>query len=256
MDMKGKKSWVDALNSFEIANKSYVIVTVIRVESPSSAKVGNKAIISPEGEIFGWIGGGCAQPVVMKAAKDTLINGNPMMVKISPSTGKTVTKNNVREVHMACHSGGTIELLVEPRLARQNLLVIGATPVAEKLELVAPLLSIPLQRFQPGKVIDGLFECAVVATQGNKDKSSLIQALKHTTGIVYLIASTNKAAKLKEELIDDETIVKEISRIHSPAGLEIHAETPDEIAVSILAGVIKDNREQLAQMSVNDEQVA
>ena len=163
-------SWLDALNAFEVA-KTYVIATVIRAESPSSGKPGDKAVISPDGDIFGWIGGGCAQPVVTKAVADVLSDGKPMIVRISPSTGKTVTENGVRDVHMACHSGGSIELLVEPRLQRRSVLLVGATPVAKKLETVAPMLSIPLLRFEDGTDPNGLFEVAVVATQGKRIKT-------------------------------------------------------------------------------------
>ena len=85
-------SWLDALNAFELANQPYVIATVIRAESPSSGKPGDKAVISPDGDIFGWIGGGCAQPVVTKAVADVLSDGKPMIVRISPSTGKRLPK--------------------------------------------------------------------------------------------------------------------------------------------------------------------
>ena len=242
-------SWLDALNAFEVANKPYVIATVIRAESPSSGKPGDKAVISPDGDIFGWIGGGCAQPVVTKAVADVLSDGKPMIVRISPSTGKTVTENGVRDVHMACHSGGSIELLVEPRLQRRSVLLVGATPVAKKLETVAPMLSIPLVRFEDGIDPNGLFEVAVVATQGKKDKDGLKQALRYTVGKIYFIASSKKAKKLKEQLIDDGVTESDINRICAPAGIEIHAETADEIAVSILASIIKDTREKVRELA-------
>ena len=83
------------------------------------------------------------------------------------------------------------------------MLLVGATPVAEKLETVAPMLSIPLVRFEDGTDPNGLFEVAVVATQGKKDKDGLKQALRYTVGKIYFIASSKKAKKLKEQLIDD-----------------------------------------------------
>lgn len=243
MDTKYSDNWVKALNNFEAANASYAIATVVRAESPSSAKAGDKAIISPEGEIYGWIGGGCAQPVVIKAVADVLKDGNPLVLRISPSTGKTITKNGVRDVHMACHSGGSIELLIEPRLPRQTLLIIGSAPIAKKLEVVAPLLSIPVKRIHPGQSVDGFFQCAVVATQGRKDKAGLIQALRQSEGFIHFVASSKKAIKFREELADEGFTSSELERICAPAGIEIHAETVDEIVVSILAGFIKGYRE-------------
>ena len=254
--MKSMMNWVDALNMFEAKKESYAIATVVKAESPSSGKPGDKAVVSADGEIFGWIGGGCAQPVITKAVSDALIDGKPMIVRISPSTGETVTENGVRDVHMACHSGGSLELLVEPRLHNQAILVIGSTPVAEKLEFVGPLVSIPTTRYEPGADVDGSYRTSVVATQGKKDKDSLKRALQHTHGIVFFVASEKKALKLKEQLLTDGIGESDINRIVSPAGLDVGAETIDEIVVSILAGLVKESRQPQLVIADMTEQVA
>jgi xanthine dehydrogenase accessory factor len=237
-----KMSWVDALNHHEQSREPYVIATVIKAESPSSAKPGDKAIISVDGVIFGWIGGGCAQPVITKAVTDVLASGQPMVVRISPSTGETVTENGVRDVHMACHSGGSLELLVEPRLHQEVTLLIGATPVAEKLEMIAPLLGFPMARYEPGDEVDGSFSIAIVASQGKKDKESLKQALRNTLGNVLFVASRRKAEKLNDQLLSDGVSASDLKRICAPAGVDIDAETTDEIVISLLAGLVKDKR--------------
>ena len=254
--MKSIMNWIDALNMFEAKKEPYAIATVVKAESPSSGKPGDKAVVSADGEIFGWIGGGCAQPVITKAVSDALIDGKPMIVRISPSTGETVTENGVRDVHMACHSGGSLELLVEPRLHNQAILVIGSTPVAEKLEFVGPLVSIPTTRYEPGADVDGSYRTSVVATQGKKDKDSLKRALQHTHGIVFFVASEKKALKLKEQLLTDGIGESDINRIVSPAGLDIGAETIDEIVVSILAGLVKESRQPQLVIADMTEQVA
>ena len=254
--MKSMMNWIDALNMFEAKKEPYAIATVVKAESPSSGKPGDKAVVSADGEIFGWIGGGCAQPVITKAVTDALIDGKPLIVRISPSTGETVTENGVRDVHMACHSGGSLELLVEPRLHNQAILVIGSTPVAEKLEFIGPLVSIPTTRYEPGVDVDGAYRTSVVATQGKKDKDSLKQALQHTHGIVFFVASEKKALKLKEQLLTDGFIESDINRIVSPAGLDVGAETTDEIVVSILAGLVKERRQPQLVIGDITEQVA
>ena len=190
--MKSMMNWIDALNMFEAKKEPYAIATVVKAESPSSGKPGDKAVVSADGEIFGWIGGGCAQPVVTQAVTDALIDGKPLIVRISPSTGETVTEDGVRDVHMACHSGGSLELLVEPRLHNEAILVIGSTPIAEKLEFIGPLVSIPTTRYKQGTDVDGSYRTSVVATQGKKDKDSLKRALQHTHGIVFFVASEKK----------------------------------------------------------------
>ena len=254
--MKSMMNWIDALNMFEAKKEPYAIATVVKAESPSSGKPGDKAVVSVDGEIFGWIGGGCAQPVITKAVTDALIDGKPMIVRISPSTGETVTENGVRDVHMACHSGGSLELLVEPRLHNESILVIGSTPVAEKLEFIGPMVSIPTTRYEPGTDVDGSYRTSVVATQGKKDKDSLKRALQHTHGIVFFVASEKKALKLKEQLLTDGIGESDINRIVSPAGLEISAETTDEIVVSILAGLVKERRKPQLVIADMTEQVA
>lgn len=254
--MKSMMNWIDALNMFEAKRESYAIATVVKAESPSSGKPGDKAVVSADGEIFGWIGGGCAQPVITKAVTDALIDGKPLIVRISPSTGETVTEDGVRDVHMACHSGGSLELLVEPRLQNEAILVIGSTPVAEKLEFIGPLVSIPTTRYEPGTDVDGSYRTSVVATQGKKDKDSLKRALQHTHGIVFFVASEKKALKLKEQLSTDGIGESDINRIVSPAGLEISAETTDEIVVSILAGLVKERRKPQLVIADMTEQVA
>ena len=254
--MKSMMNWVDALNMFEAKKEPYAIATVVKAESPSSGKPGDKAVVSVDGEIFGWIGGGCAQPVITKAVTDALVDGKPLIVRISPSTGETVTKNGVRDVHMACHSGGSLELLVEPRLHNESILVIGSTPVAEKLEFIGPLVSIPTTRYEPGTDVDGSYRTSIVATQGKKDKDSLKRALQHTHGIVFFVASEKKALKLKEQLLTDGIGESDINRIVSPAGLEISAETTDEIVVSILAGLVKERRKPQLVVADMTEQVA
>lgn len=254
--MKSMMNWIDALNMFEAKKEPYAIATVVKAESPSSGKPGDKAVVSVDGEIFGWIGGGCAQPVITKAVTDALVDGKPLIVRISPSTGETVTENGVRDVHMACHSGGSLELLVEPRLHNESILVIGSTPVAEKLEFIGPLVSIPTTRYEPGTDVDGSYRTSVVATQGKKDKDSLKRALQHTHGIVFFVASEKKALKLKEQLLTDGIGESDINRIVSPAGLEISAETTDEIVVSILAGLVKERRKPQLVMTDMSEQVA
>ena len=249
-------SWVDALNLFEANKEPYAIATVVKAESPSSGKPGDKAVLSADGQIFGWIGGGCAQPVIIAAVKDALADGKPMIVRINPSTGETITVNGVRDVHMACHSGGSLELLVEPRLHTRAILVIGSTPIAEKLEFVGPYLSMPVTRYEPGVEVDGRYPVCVVATQGKKDKESLKLALQHTTGAVFFVASKKKALKLRDQLSNDGLGLSEIDRIVAPAGVEVGAVTTDEIVVSILAGLVKQGRRNLTALENTKERVA
>ena len=117
--------WIAALQRCEEQQEPYAIVTVIEVESPSSATLGDKAVVTSDGMIHGWIGGGCTQPVIQKAVADAMKSGEQMTVRIQPSTGETKTLDRVRDVHMACHSGGSVHLLVEPFKPTESIAVVG-----------------------------------------------------------------------------------------------------------------------------------
>jgi len=243
--------------SLRRAGKPFALATVVRCDNPTSAKPGAKAIIEPDGTLHGWIGGGCAQPAVVKAAKKSLREGRPYLVHISPDT-EEVVEEGVLDFGMRCHSGGTLDIFIEPMTSRPRLLIIGASPVAQALSELAPRVGFVVVAAFPGaeprffpdadQVLDG-FDLApgkigpadfvVVATQGRKDEDGLEAALATAAGSIALIASRRKAAKLKQYLMERGHTRARVEAISSPAGLDIGAVTPAEIALSILAGLVK-----------------
>ena len=112
--------------------QSCVLATVVRAESPTSAKPGAKALVSVDGEITGWIGGGCAQPAVLDTAKQVLADGQARLIRVSPKKGTTV-EPGIIDFGMTCHSGGTLDIFLEAILARPALVIIGGSPVAQSL---------------------------------------------------------------------------------------------------------------------------
>jgi xanthine dehydrogenase accessory factor len=248
--------------SLRRAGKPFALATVVRCDNPTSAKPGAKAIIEPDGTLHGWIGGGCAQPAVVKAAKKALREGRPYLVHISPDT-EEVVEEGVLDFGMRCHSGGTLDIFIEPMTARPRLLVIGASPVAQALSELAPRVGFAVVAAFPGaerrffpdadQVLDG-FDLApgnigpadfvVVATQGGKDEDGLEAALSTEAFSIALIASRRKAAKLKQYLMVRGHPRARVEAISAPAGLDIGAVTPTEIALSILADLIKLRRDR------------
>ncbi len=249
--------WITALQRWEEQKEPYAIVTVKEVESPSSATVGDKAVVTSDGTINGWIGGGCTQPVIQKAVADAMGSGDQMTVRIQPSTGETKTVDRVRDVHMACHSGGSIHLLVEPFKPAESIAVIGETPVAELLTAIGPRLGTPVDLYASGDDLAKTYEYCIVATQGRKDKQSISNALAKTTSKVWFIASQRKADKILTQLAKDDVDPSDLKRLVSPAGLHIGAETSEEIVISLLGQLISTKRRvDMGQARVSKVEVA
>src|SRR5215468_11424161 len=118
----------------EAAGRPFVMATVVAVARPTSAKPGASGIVHPDGTIEGWVGGSCAQPVVVREALHALVDGQPRLLRLSkdgPAEGRRA--DGVLELVMTCHSGGTLEIYVEPHLPAPLLWVAGTTPIASAI---------------------------------------------------------------------------------------------------------------------------
>src|SRR5208282_5181113 len=115
-------------------NQPFVVAVVVRYQAPISGKPGNKAIIFPDGRMWGWIGGGCAQPVVIKEALKALADGQPRLIRISPSSSP---EEGIVDYTMTCHSGGTLDIYIEPVLPKPRIVIFGRSVVAKTLARLA-----------------------------------------------------------------------------------------------------------------------
>lgn len=238
----------------------FVLATVVRSEAPTSAKPGAKAVIDVDGEIEGWIGGGCVQPVVVATARKALRDGQPRLIRISPNKNAD-GEQGIIDFGMTCHSGGTLDIFIDPVVQPPALLVIGASPAAVSLTELASRSGFEVTAAFPGAdrelfpdaryVVDSLEvtqlpggkpSFVVVATQGKRDEAGLEAALASGAGYITFIASRRKADKLREYLADRGHGNDRIEAIVSPAGLDIGAVTPQEIAVSVLAALVRQRR--------------
>jgi xanthine dehydrogenase accessory factor len=242
----------------------YALVSVIRTEAPTSTRAGDKALVTAQGIVHGWIGGGCAQPAVLHTVQQALQDGCARVIRVAPAEDETLPRaRDSQEFVMSCHSGGTIELFVDPILPPQRLVVIGDSPVAAALASLAPRLGLPVtviargadaRRFSDAsQVIDtdeppavtaqvaaGSF--VVVATQGRRDLPGLHVALALKARKIWLVASARKAQALRESLIAGNEDPQAVNAIIAPAGHPIGAQTPEEIALSVLASVVSVRR--------------
>ena len=236
----------------------FATATVVRCQAPSSGKPGDKAIIHPDGEIWGWIGGGCAQPVVIKEALKSMADRRPRLVRISPSADGA--EEGIVDYTMTCHSGGALDIYIEPVLPNPHIVILGRSPVAQTLArlgrdigyAVSVVAAEELKRkyFADADLVqDKDFNLShakmmpksfvVVSTQGEGDEEALEQALKSDAGYVAFVASKTKAGKVFEYLRSRGVSQARLDQVHAPAGLTIGAASPQEIALSILAEIVK-----------------
>ncbi len=257
--MLKNESIYEKVSDMKLKGIPFVLATVVRAESPTSAKPGAKAIIHAKGLIDGWVGGGCAQPAVISAAKEAFKDGQPRLIRVSPTKNEEGEKGIV-DFGMTCHSGGTLDIFIEPVVARPMLLIIGASPAAQALSRLATRSGFNVTAVFPGaneemfpdaqQIVDGLDTSfsspppfVVVATQGKRDEPSLEAALGSGSPYIAFIASAKKAKKLRTYLKERGHNPLRVAAIDSPAGVEIGAVTPEEIALSVLAALVKIRRD-------------
>src|SRR5215471_13525365 len=239
------------------ADERFAVAVVVRSEPPVSGKPGYKAIIRADGTMCGWIGGGCTQPLVIREALATLEDGRPRLIRISPEAS-AAHEQGITEYTMTCHSGGALDVFIEPVLPRPHLVIFGRSLVAQTLARLAAAIDYKVtvvtsadagERFQTADaVVEHLEECPtsigreafiVVATQGEDDEEALEQAASLGARYTAFVASRTKAGKIFEYLGEKGVSEERLARIKAPAGLDIKATTPEEIAVSILAEMIQ-----------------
>lgn len=237
---------------------------MLRAQAPTSAKPGDKALVTADGQIHGWIGGGCAQPAVIKTVRQALDSGQPQTIRIAP-TDETAERSlgDVLEFGMACHSGGTLELFIDPVLPSPQLVVFGDSPVARALTGLAPRVGLQAVLVAEGaqaadfpdaaRVVgsdrtDTLTQAVpsgglvVVATQGRRDLQALRGALALQPKTLWFVASERKAGVLRESLVGAGEDPARVAAIVAPAGEPIGAQTPEEIALAVLATVVAARR--------------
>ena len=246
----------------ERSGKPFAVATVVAVRRPTSARPGASGIVHPDGTIEGWVGGSCAQPVVVREALRSLADGQPRLLRLSrdgPAEGRRA--DGVIELVMTCHSGGTLEIYVEPHLPAAHLWIVGTTPIAGALAslgaaagwavtLIDPIAeadAFPGVRVHASADIRGLdpetSPYIVVASQGIWDEEAVGLALTREASYVGLVASPTRAGVVRDWLREETTVGDErIAALRAPAGLDIGAETAEEVALSILVELVQVRR--------------
>src|SRR3954471_5344429 len=216
------------------AREPFVTALVVRAQKPSSVTAGDSAVVLADGTIEGFVGGACAETCVRLHALRVLETGEPLVLRIVPDEVGREPEEGAVTVENPCLSGGALEIFLEPRLPAPRVTVLGDTPIAHALVSLGERLGYDAGTDQ---LDDDL--AVVVASHGRDEEDALERALR--AGVPYggLVASRRRGAAVVEELRARGPLSEEdVARIRTPAGLDIGAQTAEEIALSILAEIV------------------
>jgi len=271
--MDGSSEILQIIAARKSAGEPFVLATVVRTVAATAAKAGAKAVILPDGTISeGWIGGGCARAAVLKAAKDALNDGQSRLVSVQPPDLLAdqgieigVEQEGVRFAKNMCPSQGTMDIFVEPVLPRPQVVICGSSPVAVAVADLAKRTGFAVTVCAPAAeqpafgdadrriegyalpVDEAAARYVVVSTQGRGDEAALLAALSVDADYVAFVGSRKKAEALKTKLARDGVSAERLAKLKAPAGLNLGAITPDEIAISIIAEIVAVRRSKAAR---------
>ena len=268
---------IDQISKYMGQGEEFAVAQVIWREAPSSGKPGDKAIILKDGTMIGWIGGGCVKGIAVKEAQEAIRENKSRLVRIDPDEGNSEDSSH-KTYRMTCHSGGTMELFIEPITPNPQLIIVGKSNIARALSKLAiatnlrvhvlsndvnksmfPEVKNIYDRVDFSKINIDKNTFIVVATQGEDDEESIRKALETSCNYVGFISSLRKSVKIKEYLLQTELSANRINELKTPVGMDINAKLPEEIAISILAEIVqlfRDPNRKLDQESdtaINDD---
>lgn len=239
----------------------FATAIVVHADKPTSAKPGDKAIVTIKGVMHGWIGGSCAQPLVIEESKKALATGKPRFIRLSPNPENLSPRDGLIDLPLTCFSGGTLEIYIEPHLPLPRLMIVGVLPVAQALARIGKAMDYRVIAVDLETEIDDSIEFdevirdiglvteaitpltyVVVASHGNYDELVLERVLPSNAAYVALVASSKRASAVIECLAAQGLAEDDIARLKYPAGLDIQAQQGDEIAVSIMAEIVQRRR--------------
>jgi xanthine dehydrogenase accessory factor len=238
--------------------ESFVFAVVVRREPYSSSQQGDSAIITADGSYHGWLGGNCTRPQVLREAAQALVDGKSRLIALSPEP-ELHARAGVTPLPMTCHSGGTVDIFLEPVLAAPRLVVFGVSPVARAVAQIGKAMGHLVDIVDPDAHAaelphaDRVFTdpgapelrggvpiaSAVVASMGENDEDAVAAALAMRPAYLGVVASRKRFAVLRQTLIDRGISAHALDAIRSPAGLDLGGRQPEEVALSILAEIVQ-----------------
>jgi xanthine dehydrogenase accessory factor len=220
------------------SREPFVHATVVRAQHPTSAHAGDTALVLPTGEIQGFVGGNCVESSVREFSLQVLASGEPLLLRVIPGEPSRSAEEGAVEVSNPCLSGGAIEIFLQPRIPAPRVLVVGTTPVAQALETLGSGVGLAVELTDGESAAPRGDDAAlIVASHGKAEEAALEAGLRAGVPYVALVASPVRGAAVLDSLDVDPA---QRARVFTPAGLQLGARTPGEIALSILAQLIQE----------------
>jgi len=220
----------------------FVLATVVWREGPSSGQHGSRAIYTAAGEIHGWIGGACADPVFKREAVKTLQAGTPRLLALGASERFGELPQGTTSVEMSCQSEGALQIYLEPVMSMPHLVIVGDSPMAQTLAEQAGQLDWNVELISGPDFGEGLLSShsiVVIATQGHGDEDILTSALKSGPAYVGVVASAKRGEAIRSFLAAQSIEETQLDALRIPAGLDLGSTTHKEMAVAILAELVQ-----------------
>jgi xanthine dehydrogenase accessory factor len=237
-----KTQLADHVQRLRAGRDPFVHATVVRAAAPTSVRPGDCALVLADGTIEGFVGGVCAQASVRLHAARAMETGEAILLRLVPGNTSAdpdadpIAQDGVVVVNNPCLSGGALEIFLDPQLPAPRVVVAGDTPIALAVEQVARAAGFDVLRGEPGEVRPQSTDAAaIVASHGTDEEVALVRALEAGVGYVGLVASRRRGGAVLAALDVPDALR---ALVHTPAGLDVGARTPGEIALSILAQVI------------------
>lgn len=229
------------------ARTPFVVATVVRAQRPTSVRTGDAALVLGDGAIEGFVGGTCAEQSVRLHALRALETGEALLLRILPGDDEAPAAEGAVTVQNPCLSGGSLEIFLEPMLAPPRVLVVGETPIAGALARLGAELDLDMVGLAGADVEPAPDDLAlVVAAHGRDELSALRRGLEAGLPYVGLVASRVRGSAVVAELRAEGVPEPRLAALETPAGLDIGARTPEEIALSILARIVAVRRGEQA----------
>lgn len=255
------KDLLELANEFSHGGEAFALATVVWRRAPSSGKVGYKALVTANGDVSGWVAGACTEPLVVRQSLKAMADGEPRVLLIgAPEDLETRSRDGVLAFPTSCASEGALEIYLEPHLPTPQLVVIGRSPVVDTMASVANALGwrTVIVDDEGGSFSDhaaadrvvnslnlkedvgvGANSYVVVATLGHYDEDALEAALATDAAYVGLVASRKRAGTVMEFLRGNGVGEESLKRIHAPAGLDLGRITHEEMALAVIAEMVK-----------------
>jgi xanthine dehydrogenase accessory factor len=225
------------------SGQTFALATVVWRQGPSSSKQGSRAIITADGQLDGWIGGACAEPMVIREAKQVIADGNARLLLLgAPDQFGTAVPEGMTVVPISCQSEGALEIYIEAVLPVPHLVIVGGSPMTHTLAELARALDwstdlLTTQEFTAGRADER--SMVIVATQGHGDEEMIERAVAMHPAYLGLVASRRRGEAVLGYLAERGVPKEQLDRVHAPAGLDLGKTTHEEMAVAILAELVQ-----------------